>query len=151
MSAHKGRQPLASEVEQPIRSEHPSDQPLRDSDLMRRIGIGHSAFYKRKVKGEFEFLELRPQLSGSNTLYSAHLVAKWLRGELRQPERFFGRATPVVRPKGRPGRPRKSELARFAVIQAAAPPASEPAVQEPTERTAEPTGEAGEFAIGRGR
>ena len=119
MSAKEPLQPETPGVEQPLCPTNPSDQPLRDADLMRRIGIGHSAFYKRKAKGEFEFLELRPQLSGSNTLYSAHLVAKWLRGELRQPERFFGRATPVLTAKRRPGRPRKSDqpIARkFSVV-----------------------------------
>lgn len=110
MSANKVLQPSASSVEQPVRSEDGAHQSipltLCDRDLMTIIGRGATAFYKRKARGEFAFLELRPQLSDSNTIYSGHLVTKWLRGELVAP-RFFGRATSERPAPRRPGRPRK--------------------------------------------
>lgn len=84
---------------------------LRDSDLMAIVGLAHSAFYKRKARREFAFLELRPQLPNSNTVYSGHLVGQWLRGEIpcEQPRRFFGRATPSLVAKRPVGRPRKGD------------------------------------------
>lgn len=103
MSAHKRPESLTPTDSIP--------RPLRDSDLMDRLAIKHSAFYKRKANGEFRFLELRPQLANSNTLYSAHLVGQWLRGEIPteipQQKRFFGRATPTLVAKRPVGRPRK--------------------------------------------
>lgn len=54
---------------------------LNDTELAARIGIGHSQFYKKKAAGHFRFLELVPQIPGTNTRYSGVLVARWFRGE----------------------------------------------------------------------
>lgn len=85
------------------------DRPIpaicTDADLMTIIpNMTHSAFYPRKARGEFAFLELRPQLPGSNTRYSGHLLQQWLRGELVLPgdsRRFLTAAKRTGRPKGR--------------------------------------------------
>lgn len=69
----------------------PLDEPfpavLRDPDLMKVLGLRHSAYGKRKARGDFEFLKLRPQPQG-NTLFSGRLVQQWVRGELGE-SRFF--------------------------------------------------------------
>ena len=95
----------------------PADKPfpatLRDLDLMAVLGVGKSWFYRRKVKGEFRFLELRPQLAAGNTLYSGRLVDRWVRGEFEEP-RYFANAralrsvpSAAQSPRRGPGRPRK--------------------------------------------
>ncbi len=121
------RQPVPACDPQPLCAQDAADQAtplgywpidipvtLRDRDLMPIVRMKHSKFYTRKAAGDFRFLEVTPQLPNSHTLYSGHLVTKWLRGELRQdipapaaPSRFFRRAQAVASPKGRPGRPRK--------------------------------------------
>lgn len=99
----------------------PMPLTLGDTELAARLGIGLTVFYKRKRRGDFLFLELKPQLPASNTKYSGLLVAKWLRGEPvavpGAPRAHFGsardRGDQLVavhqRPSsGRTGRPQRS-------------------------------------------
>lgn len=105
--------PSPGETHDPV-DRWPLDKPfpitLRDVELMAVIGVGKSWFYRRKAKGEFRFLEVRPQLTATNTLYSGRLVDLWVRGELEQP-RYFSAARAlreaVPAAHRRPGRPRK--------------------------------------------
>jgi hypothetical protein len=91
--------------------EKPFPVTLHDIELMEVLGIGHSNFYRRKKSGEFRFLEVRPQLAKSVTLYSGRLVEQWVNGELQMPKYFAGaRSLRVVSsesPRRGPGRPRK--------------------------------------------
>lgn len=63
---------------------------LRDRDLMKVLGLQHSAYGLRKKAGAFEFLKLRPQPAGGYTLYSGRLVEQWVRGELGESRYFQG-------------------------------------------------------------
>lgn len=83
---------------------------IRDHELMAKIPLKSTAFYKRKARGEFRFLEIAPQLKDGPTLYSRVKVERWLNGELQQPEafvRFFPRARRPQQARRAPGRPRK--------------------------------------------
>ena len=60
---------------------------LTDRDLMRVVGLRHSAYYARRSAGAFTFLIARPLLPGL-TRYSGRLVERWVRGELGE-SRFF--------------------------------------------------------------
>lgn len=83
--------------------------PATCGDLYLRtrvLGLGRARYFQRKARGDFRFLELRPQLPESNTRYSGHLIARWTRGELVAPSQgrqFFKSAT-----GSRTGRPRKA-------------------------------------------
>lgn len=88
---------------------------LRDRDLMRILGVKHALFYVRKKRGDFRFLELQPQLPGSNTVYSGRLLTRWLDGDL-QASRHFASARAAVRKPGRPGRPRKARAVESVTV-----------------------------------
>lgn len=49
-----------------------------DKELIAKLPIGRARFYVLKKEGRFRFLELEPQIPGTNTLYSRHLVDRWL-------------------------------------------------------------------------
>lgn len=87
MSGQRDRQPLDPEPQQPARAHDGPQQPheiphvLRDLQLRRVLGMSEGSFYRRKQRGEFVFLQLRPQLPGP-TQYSGALLTRWLAGEL---------------------------------------------------------------------
>lgn len=62
--------------------EEPFPATLRDSDLMRVVGVKSSRFYEQKARGAYRFLELVPQLDDSHTLYSGRLVELWASGQV---------------------------------------------------------------------
>lgn len=94
-----------------------------DLQLAAMLGIALSTFYARKRRGDYRFLELKPQLAATNTKYSGFLVARWLRGENvtpGAPRPHFGSArergnqgvaVTHGRLSGRTGRPRKQREA----------------------------------------
>jgi hypothetical protein len=99
-----------------IRERQPATAPpaLSDGQLAAAIPIGLSSFYRRKRRGEFRFLELKPQLREGNTLYSGALVARWLNGEAMPDapagRSFFNgarRAPAQEAQRRRPGRPKR--------------------------------------------
>lgn len=119
VSSDPVRESAASRVQQPVRTQDRADvaTPLRDRDLMQALGVKHSVFYRRKALGHYRFLELKPQLPDSNTLYSRRLLAQWLDGQVvtgEEPRRFFGAAAKrasASAPRRGPGRPRKGNTA----------------------------------------
>jgi hypothetical protein len=52
---------------------------LGDSQLMTIIGVSRTKFYAMKKAGAYDFLKVRPQLSG-HTRYSGTLVQNWIEG-----------------------------------------------------------------------
>lgn len=103
----RAEQGTTSQAQQPERDLDPA---LRDTDLMRLVGLRSSQFYKRKARGDFRFLELRPQLPNAGTRYSRALVQQWLDGELVEGMaaiRFFTKAQGQAVARRRPGRPRR--------------------------------------------
>lgn len=80
----------------PARWTATSEIPARctDADLYRGLGYARATFYRMKARGAFQFLEIQPPILGAPTQYSGHLIAKWLRGDVRQgqPRQFFAAA-----------------------------------------------------------
>ncbi len=107
MSGDRALQSAPADVEIPARDADAADQPREiwpfdrpipitctDSTLMEILDLGHSAFYKHKARGIFQFLETRT-LEGMPTRYSGHLIARLVRGERDAPaesRQFFAAA-----------------------------------------------------------